>query len=206
MKETSMRENGTRVTSWAWAHVAAGFAVLFLCVALNSAAAEESGGGTTERANELFKWINFAIVAAVLIWLFAKKLPGWFRGNADKINSAITKATAAREEAERQVREAEAKLANLKHEIAALEAIGKREMSEESERIRALAQVDAKKVGVAAKAEIEAAERAARLELKALAASLAVDGAESLLAKQLTPSAQESLVDNFVKSLEGSPN
>ena len=91
-------------------------------------------------------------------------------------------------------------------EIAALEATAKREVIEESERIRALAQSDAKKVGVAAQAEIEAAERAARLELKALAASLAVDGAESLLAKQLTPSAQESLVDNFVKSLEGRPN
>jgi F-type H+-transporting ATPase subunit b len=204
MRDTSIRENGTEATSWAWAHVAPGFVTLFLCGALSVHAAE--GGAATEHANELFKWINFAIVAAVLIWLFAKKLPAWFRGNADKINSAITKATAAREEAERQVREAEAKLANLKQEIAALEATAKREMSEENERIRALAQVDANKVGVAAQAEIEAAERAARLELKALAASLAVDGAESLLAKQLTPSAQESLLDNFVKSLEGRPN
>jgi F-type H+-transporting ATPase subunit b len=180
--------------------------LLFFCVALSAHAAEEGGNAATERANEIFKWINFAIVAAALVWLFAKKLPLWFRGNADKISSAITKATAAREEAERQVREAEAKLANLKQEIAALEVTAKREAAEEGERIRALAQSDAKKVGVAAQAEIEAAERAARLELKALAASLAVDGAETLLAKQLTPSAQESLVDSFVKSLEGRPN
>jgi len=180
--------------------------LLFFCVALSAHAAEEGGNAATERADEIFKWINFAIVAAVLVWLFAKKLPPWFRGSADKISSAITKATAAREEAERQVREAEAKLANLKQEIAALEATAKREAAEEGERIRALAQSDAKKVGVAAQAEIEAAERAARLELKALAASLAVDGAETLLAKQLTPSAQETLVDTFVKSLEGRPN
>lgn len=180
--------------------------LLFFCVALSAYAAEEGGNAATERANEIFKWINFAIVAAVLVWLFAKKLPPWFRGNADKISSAITKATAAREEAERQVREAEAKLANLKQEIAALEATAKLEAEQEGERLRALAQSDAKKVGVAAQAEIEAAERAARLELKALAASLAVDGAETLLAKQLTPSAQESLVDSFVKSLEGRPN
>jgi F0F1-type ATP synthase membrane subunit b/b' len=59
---------------------------------------------------------------------------------------------------------------------------------------------------LAGKAEIEAAERAARLELKAIAANLAVDGAESLLEKQLTPQAQESLVAAFVKSLEGRPN
>lgn len=180
--------------------------LLFFCVALSAHAAEEGGNAATERANEIFKWINFAIVAAVLVWLFAKKLPPWFRGNADKISSAITRATAAREEAERQVREAEAKLANLKQEIAALQATAKLEAEQEGERLRALAQSDAKKVGVAAQAEIEAAERAARLELKALAASLAVDGAETLLAKQLTPSAQESLVDSFVKSLEGRPN
>jgi F0F1-type ATP synthase membrane subunit b/b' len=44
------------------------------------------------------------------------------------------------------------------------------------------------------------------MELKALAAKLAVDGAESLLAKQLTPQTQESLIAGFVKSLQGSPN
>jgi|HubBroStandDraft_6_1064221.scaffolds.fasta_scaffold95705_2 F-type H+-transporting ATPase subunit b len=187
-------------------YVIANLVLLFFCAALSAHAAEEGGNSATERANELFKWINFAIVAAVLIWLFAKKLPVVFRGNADKISSAITKAKAAKEEAERQVREAEAKLANLQREIAALEATARREAIEEGERIRAMAQNDAKKVGVAAQAEIEAAERAARLELKALAASLAVEGAESLLAKQLTPAAQETLLDTFVKSLEGRPN
>src|SRR5271154_2690844 len=183
-----------------------GLAVLFFCAVLSAHAAEEGSNSATERTSEIFKWINFAIVAAALIWLFAKKLPAWFRSNADKISSAITKATAVREEAERQVREAEAKLANLKQEIAGLEATAKHEAAEEGERIRALAQSDAKKVGIAAQAEIEAAERAARLELKALAAALAVDGAETFLVKQLTPDAQESLMDNFVKSLEGRPN
>jgi F-type H+-transporting ATPase subunit b len=196
MSKTSSKQN--------WRMLVA--AALFLSVAISAHAAEEGSAAATEHANEIFKWINFAIVAAVLIWLFAKKLPSWFRGNADKISSAITNATAAKEEAERQVREGEAKLANLKQEIAALQATAKREGIEEGERIRALAQSDAKKVGAAAQAEIEAAERAARLELKALAASLAVDGAQSLLAKQLTPAAQETLVDTFVKSLEGRPN
>jgi F-type H+-transporting ATPase subunit b len=198
MSKTSKKQN--------WQRFVVPSLIVVFSVVLSAHAAEEGGGSSTERFNEIFKWINFAIVAAVLIWLFAKKLPVVFRGNADKISSAITKATAAKEEAERQVREAEAKLANLKQEIAALQAAAKREAAEEGERIRAMAQSDVKKVGVAAQAEIEAAERAARLELKALAASLAVDGAESLLAKQLTPAAQESLVDTFVKSLDGRPN
>ena len=59
---------------------------------------------------------------------------------------------------------------------------------------------------MAAKAEIEAAERAARVELKALAAKLAVDGAESLVAKQMTPSVQEALINQFRTKLQGRPN
>ncbi len=204
MRQISIKQNKIGQTTRPFA--ISNLAVMFFFVALSAHAAEEGGNASTERMNEIFKWINFAIVAAALIWLFAKKLPAWFRGNAETINSAITKATAAREEAERLVREAETKLANLKQEIAELQATAKQEAAEEGERIRALAQSDAKKVGIAGQAEIEAAERSARLELKALAAALAVDGAETLLAKQLTPAAQESLMDNFVKSLEGRPN
>lgn len=199
MKRTSLKQNF-------WLPLIFSASLVLFCAVLSAHAAEEGGSSSTERTNEIFKWINFAIVAAVLIWLFRKKLPPVFRAHAETISSAITKATAARVEAERQVREAESKLANLKQEIAALQATAKREAAEESDRIRAMAQSDAKKVGVAAQAEIEAAERAARLELKALAAALAVDGAESLLVKQLTPAAQESLMDHFVKSLEGRPN
>jgi F-type H+-transporting ATPase subunit b len=204
MRQISVKQNKIGQTARPFA--ISSLAVMFFCVALSAHAAEEGGNAASERMNEIFKWINFAIVAAALIWFFAKKLPAWFRGNAETISSAITKATAARVEAERLVHEAETKLANLKQEIAELQASAKHEAAGEAERIRALAQSDAKKVGIAAQAEIEAAERAARLELKALAAALAVDGAETLLAKQLTPAAQESLMDNFVKSLEGRPN
>jgi F0F1-type ATP synthase membrane subunit b/b' len=42
--------------------------------------------------------------------------------------------------------------------------------------------------------------------LKALAAKLAVDGAESLVAKQMTPAVQDALIRNFVQSLQGRPN
>jgi F-type H+-transporting ATPase subunit b len=179
--------------------------VLLFTVAV-AHAAEEGGSAATETATEIFKWINFAIVVVLVVWVFGKLLPPKFRKNAENIASAITKATAAKAAADAQLREAETKLANLEKEVAELRASAERESTAETQRIRTLTQADAQKIGVAAKAEIAAAERAARLELKALAARLAVDGAESLLAKQLTPQAQESLISNFVKSLEGRPN
>jgi len=185
---------------------AASALAVLLVVAIGNQAAEESGNTSAGHATEFFKWINFAIVAGVVLWLFGKVLPSKFRANAETISSAITKATAAKAAADAQLREAETKLANLQKEVSELRAAAERESAAEVESIRAATQSDAKKISAAAAAEIEAAERAARLELKAIAAKLAVDGAESLLAKQLTPAGQESLVSNFVKSLEGRPN
>jgi F-type H+-transporting ATPase subunit b len=178
---------------------------LFLMTATIVSAAEEGGSGA-DHATEIFKWINFAIVAIVILWLFGKVLPKKFRANAETISSAITKAAAVKAEADRQLADAEARLARLEQEVAELRITAQKEAAADAERIREMAKADAEKISVAAKAEIDAAVRAARTELKALAAKLAVDGAESLLAKQLTPRAQETLVEGFVKSLEGRPN
>jgi F-type H+-transporting ATPase subunit b len=186
--------------------VFAGALVILLFAAISAHAADEGGADTTERAKEIFKWINFAIVAGLLAWVFLKLTPPVFRKNAETISSAISKATAAKAEADRRLREAEEKLARLDQEVAQLRATAQREIAAETERLRAATESDIQRIGLAARAEIEAAERAARLELKAAAANLAVDEAETLLAKELTPKVQESLVASFVKSLEGSPN
>ena len=70
---------------------------LFVCSALlifaaGARAAEEGSANSAAGATGIFKWINFAIVAGALIWVFIKVLPPTFRSNADKISSAITKA------------------------------------------------------------------------------------------------------------------
>ncbi len=177
--------------------------VLLVCACIVSAGETNSA---TEHATELFKWINFGILAAILLWAFGAKLPSVFRANAETIASAITKATAVKADADRQLAEAEAKLARLEQEIVAMRVTAEKEAADDAARIKEMAKADAEKISLAARAEIEAAERAARMELKAIAAKLAVDGAESLLAKQLTARAQESLVSGFVASLEGRPN
>src|SRR5215470_8057637 len=108
-----------------WGMFAAAAAFL-LITAVNAHAAEESGSAT-ERANEIFKWINFAIVAGVLVWVFTKLTPPFFRKNAEFISSAITKATAAKAGADRQMREAEGKLSRLQQEVAQLRTTAEQE-------------------------------------------------------------------------------
>src|SRR5579862_7848617 len=123
---------------------------VFLCASAASARAAEDGGAAfSETATTIFKWINFAIVAGGIIWVFAKVLPPKFRDNAESISSAITKATASKAEAERQLREAENKLANLQKEVVELRTIAEKESAAEVERIRAATYSDIQKIGVA---------------------------------------------------------
>jgi F-type H+-transporting ATPase subunit b len=186
--------------------VACSIFLALLLVAAQAGAAEEAANPKAAHFTEIFKWINFAIVVGLVIWVFAKLLPPKFRNDAATINAAIAKATAAKALADAQLRDAQAKLANLQKEVLELRALAERESRDEVERIHSATQTEVQKIAAAAKAEIEATERSARIELKALAAKLAVDGAETLLAKQLTPQAQESLINNFVKTLDGRPN
>lgn len=168
--------------------------------------AEEAEPSAVAHSTEIFRWINFALVLGAVVWVFLKVTPAFFRRNATAIGSAIDKALALKSEADRQLGEAQEKLAHLEREIAELRAAAQREGVVEAERIRQITKMDAERIAAAAQAEIRAAERAARLELKIMAANLAVDGAEALLSKQLTAKTQESLVSAFVDSLAGSAN
>ena len=181
-------------------------AVVLLSSSALARAAEEGGSAADQTVGTVIKWIHFVILAGLVYWVFAKLLPPVFRRNADNISAAIAKAAAAKTEAEKQFQNAAAKLASLEKEIAEFRVIAQREASAEIARLRRVTKGDVERIGIAAKAEIEAAERAARVELKALAAKLAVDGAESLLAKQMTPNVQEALISQFVQSLQGRPN
>jgi F-type H+-transporting ATPase subunit b len=177
-----------------------------LCTAIAASAAAPGESHAEQIVGIIFRWIHFGIVAGLVYWVFAKALPPIFRRHADNISAAITKAAAARAEAQRQLKEAERRLAGLAQEMERFRSEARTQAAVEFDRLRAMARSDVEKIRLAAKAEIEAAERAARVELKALAAKLAVDRAESLVAKQMTPAVQEAMINRFVQSLERRPN
>lgn len=183
-------------------------ALLLPLLSAVAVSASQEGATPAEQslAGTIFKWIHFLIVLVLAYWVFAKVLPPHFRRNADKISAAITKATAARMEAEKQLKEAAEKLTRLEQEVARFRQQAQKDAAAEWDRLRAMTKTDLEKVGAAAKAEIEAAERAARVELKALAAKLAVDRAESLVASRMTPALQEAMMHSFVDSLQEKPN
>src|SRR5260370_1019793 len=120
------------------------FVFLFAVVGAN--AAEEGGNAPTERATEIFKWINFAILAGVTVWVFGKLLPPVFRKRTEAVSSAITNATNAKAAADAQLRDAESRLANLQKEVAELRPLAAKEAAAEVEGPRADTQSDAQKI------------------------------------------------------------
>jgi len=184
-------------------------AMLLLLAAFAGAAWAAEGkeeNPAEQPAGEVFKWLNFALVAGAVGYLIAKKGPAYFRARADAISSAIAQAAAAKADADRRLAEAEAKLKRLEEEVAALRDTAYCDAVDDAECICKMARGETERIALAARAEIEAAERAARMELKARAAKLAVERAEALLAGQLTPKTQEGLFRSFVAELPGRTN
>ncbi|HXW62544.1 MAG TPA: hypothetical protein VEJ45_08100 [Candidatus Acidoferrales bacterium] len=167
--------------------------------------AEDEASPADTPTGWVFRWINFAIVLALIIYAFRKAAP-FFRRHADDISERIAEGTRAREAAEKQRREVQAKLAAIETEVASLRVEAKRSDQAEAERLRELARVEAQTIEQAAQAEISARERVARLKLKALAARLAIERAEARLRKEMTPQSEAMLFDTFVRELEGKLN
>jgi F-type H+-transporting ATPase subunit b len=181
---------------------------MVVCLAPALAVAGEAAGEDPVNTTTgfVFRILNFLIVAYGVWYAFGKVLPKVFRARAEIIARAISEAAQAKQEAQRQLQDAEKKLDHLDLEVNVLRENAQRDAAAESERIRAAAREDAAKVERAAELEIAAAERAARMELKAHAAQLAVERAEAMLRGRMTPDAEAALFRAFVSDLGRSAN
>lgn len=142
---------------------------------------------------------NFAIVVGVIVWATRKHGLAMFRNRTALIQKALVEARRASEDANRRLREVEARLAKLDTELAGMRDAAENEAVAEEQRIQAAAEEDARRIVEAAEQEIVAALRDARRELKGYAADLAV----SLAKKQIhvDAAADEELVHNFAQKL-----
>lgn len=195
-----------RVFRWLRSAGSMAFVVAMLASPVFAAANPQEAADTT--TGWIYRWINFLIFVGAVVWFFTgyKKVRAYFPRRQKEIAEAIAESARARQEAERQERAAEEKMASLDHEVADLRSRAKQESAAEAQRIRALAQEESKRIEQAGQMEIRAAERAAQSQLKAIAARLAIERAEALLAEQVNSQAESTLFRGFVASLEGASN
>ena len=146
--------------------------------------------------------LNFVVIAAVIIWAGRKYLPGMFSARTAAIQKAMQDAQKASDEARRRLAEIESRLMKLDVEIGMMRDAAEKDAAAEEARIQAAAEEDARKMVESAQQEIAAASKAARRQLTAYAADLAVGLAQKQI--RVDAATDQALVRNFAGELGAS--
>jgi F-type H+-transporting ATPase subunit b len=173
-------------------------------LAQESAHAEETASKLSPVTETILLWANFALLAIGLGYLIKKYAGPFFAARAEGIQRDIAEAAKAKQDAEARSAEVDRRLANLEADLAALRAESRQEIESLDRQLGAKSAAEIARIQSNAEQEIAAAGKAARLELKRFSAELAVHLAGEKIRARMTPDAQEALVRDFVRELDGS--
>ena len=183
---------------------------LFLCVPATVTFAQESESKETHEAAEeghveLWKWANFLLLAGALGYLIGKNAGPFFDARSASIRQDMEDSLRQRQEAEARAAEVDRRLASLEADIAALRGESQREAQTETDRMARQTAAEIAKIQAHAEQEIASAGKNARMELKRYSAELAIGLAEQKIRARMTPDAQDTQVQAFVRDLTRDP-
>jgi F-type H+-transporting ATPase subunit b len=147
---------------------------------------------------ELFRWINFIVLAVVLYVVLSKVLPRALQDHRQKIQQAIEEAKAGRAEAQQLLQENQRKTANLQQELTQLQQQATQEREDMARRMETEAQQLAARIVAQARLEVERATDRARQSLREEAAMLTVQIAEDILRRELRDADQQAIVRRYI--------
>lgn len=147
---------------------------------------------------ELFRWINFIVLAIVLYVVLSKILPRALQDHRQNIQQAIEEAKASRATAERLLQENQQKTANLQQELNQLQEQAAQEREELARRMEVEAQQLATRIVTQARLEVERATERARQSLREEAAALTVQIAEEILRREVRDVDNQAIVRRYI--------
>lgn len=170
-------------------------------------AAEHKSNEAHEKAEnegslEIWKWVNFMILAGGLGYLLGKNAGPFFANRSASIRKDMDESLRQKQDAEARAAAVDRRLASLESEIAALRSECDQELKAGAERIARQTSDDIAKIQAHAGQEIASAGKQARGELKRYSAELAMGLAEQKVRARMTPSTEDVLVDSFVRDLK----
>lgn len=175
--------------------------------------ASDSGGqgGFTEFYNkyfnypgfELWKFINLAIFVGLLIYLLKKPLSEAFRTKRDAIRAELIKAEEEKQAALAQLTSAEAKLAAIEQEKAAILKRATEEAEAEKRRLIEQAEAEAAKLLEQTSGEISRLTKVTQAQLRRFSAEESIRLAEAKLRAQIDASKDAQLINNGISSIGG---
>ena len=146
--------------------------------------------------------VNLLIFLAVMFFILRKPLSKAMQDKRDGIKAELQRARAEKEEAEKRLREIDARLSRLDEEVAEIKAKAEQEAKAEYERLIKQADEEADRIRVMAEREIEGASKAAHMQLKEFVAGKSVELAETMIRKEIKPEDDARLIKDFAKELE----
>lgn len=184
----------------ALALLAPGLAIFESGLALGAGAGEVHAKAFSLK-EELFKLVNTLIVIAILYKLTARPLRNFMAERREGIRRALAEAERARQEAERQLEEQRARVADLEAELSRARELGQKERDLLRARLLADQEAQGRRLLDQAANTIGLETARARAELQNQAALLALGLAEEMLAKNIGPEDQKRFVADYVARL-----
>jgi F-type H+-transporting ATPase subunit b len=177
-------------------------AVLMLAGALlASPVMAEEGAGKPAEQSQIWKWLNFAMLAGVLGWLISKNLGPVLVTRSEQIRGGLAAGEKAKAEADARAAAVQAKLADLGQVIAQMKTSAHEEREREAARVRRDTQAELSRIQRQADQDIESAGKLALLDVKREAARLAINLAEQKVRARMSPEKQAALFQNFISGI-----
>lgn len=172
--------------------------VTALLVALPALAQEAGKTGEAAEPNQIWTWLNFAILIAGLGYLTAKNLGPFLTARTAEIQQGMKAGEKAKAEADARAAAVQAQLNTLGVEIDKLRAAAAQDREREVARIKRETEAELNRIQQHAALEIESAGKQAQLEVRRFAAKAAIELAEQKLRARMSPDVQTSLIQNFL--------
>jgi len=176
--------------------------LLLMLVFAGVALAAEEGSGSEVPNYLLEKWVNFAILAVGLGFIAVKALGPQFRAKKLEILEGMEEGARRAEAAAERAAEVDRKMAGLRADVEAMRAAAQHAMESEAQRIGEETKQRLAKVAHATELEIASAAKAARQELRATAAMLALELARQKVKAAMDEPTQAALVSRFTRGLD----
>ncbi|MFH1059246.1 MAG: F0F1 ATP synthase subunit B [Pseudomonadota bacterium] len=169
-----------------------------------TALASEAGGHhvTGPNLDLLWRVMNFAVLAIVLVLVLRKPLKAGLSGRVQQIKSELAELEARREEAKRRYAEIEKRLKDAEGEREAILAEFREMGAREKAKILDNARTMAERIKAQAQFTIEQETAAAKADLKREIADMSAALAEDLLKQNITSEDQTRLVDEYLAKVE----
>lgn len=154
----------------------------------------------------MWKFLNLLVFICCGLYLhrrFGRPIREALRSRGEGIRRELASARKERDEALAKMAEVELRFGNLDVEIARVREKAQGEADAETQRIRSATDEEIAKIREQAKREIESAGKAARNELRKVAAQESVRLAEAILEREIGPEDDARLTSLNVQGLEG---